>query len=760
MRNDKFSLCIVVVTLLLTACGDSPQQSVQRGEDLLTANRNQEAELEFRKALQADSNLASAQAGLARSLARQGTESEALPEFRRAVRMLPSDPRLLAEYIELLLTGITLVSNPDPVFIQELSNLVEKLKTLNGPAYDRFRLVGAYAAHIKDWPTAIDNFQQAAAVAPPLIFTAPLGLARALYLSGEKAKGVAEVERLLGQNSRSPEAYDMLYFFALYDKDPARGEAVLERAYAATKSANSVLALARHFERNNAHQKALDTLKRLTPRNEEELSIPVGEFLLSAREPGLAIRYFDLVRVPRFKPRAVLRKIEATVLNEQVDQAKKLAESAIAEFPQDHELATQRAAILLRFGNEVERKSAEVAFEELRKKKPDSAHATFNLAVALAAQGRTNEAGNLYREAIRQDQLYIAPKLGLGEIELRLGHGATAARLAQTCLELDPGNWNAKLLLASANAMLGFRDESSKLFRELAKSRPKDNEIKLRVAFQQLAEGKFKDAESAFRSLYEPGNSDYRAVVGLANALSGSGQVQAAIQVLESDIKVQKNPTPLKFILASTMLGAGQIEPASRLSSELLQSTGESLDALLFQSEVLQAQGKVSEALSESLKALAKSPANAGALKRVAFLNHISGSLPEAEKHYRLALQQDKQAWDAANNLATMLTESGKNLDEAERLGRALVEAQPQNPSFQDTLAWALVKRGRPQEAVPMLRSLTQKFPDSALLAYHHGAALLESGQASQGKAQLIAALKKKGDPETLKQISERLKSL
>jgi len=63
------------------------------------------------------------------------------------------------------------------------------------------------------------------------------------------------------------------------------------------------------------------------------------------------------------------------------------------------------------------------------------------------------------------------------------------------------------------------------------------------------------------------------------------------------------------------------------------------------------------------------------------------GEIDRAEKAYRQALELEPRNADACNNLAWLYFESGKNLEEAERLARQAIEFNPAKASiYRDTL--------------------------------------------------------------------------
>src|SRR5260370_32584677 len=65
---------------------------------------------------------------------------------------------------------------------------------------------------------------------------------------------------------------------------------------------------------------------------------------------------------------------------------------------------------------------ARVALEQLVAEAPQLAEAQQRLGLVLSVEGRLGEAETAYRRALALDPEYVAALIGLGEIELQLGH--------------------------------------------------------------------------------------------------------------------------------------------------------------------------------------------------------------------------------------------------------------------------------------------------------------------------------------------------
>lgn len=90
-------------------------------------------------------------------------------------------------------------------------------------------------------------------------------------------------------------------------------------------------------------------------------------------------------------------------------------------------------------------------------------------------------------------------------------------------------------------------------------------------------------------------------------------------------------------------------------------------------------------------------------LYQVAGLYSRVGNSGAADQALAAVLGIDPQFAGANNDLAYSWAQQGKNLDEAEALVKRALSAEPDNPSFLDSMGWVLYKRGKFAEALATL---------------------------------------------------------
>ncbi|HEY2588398.1 MAG TPA: hypothetical protein VGI81_21840, partial [Tepidisphaeraceae bacterium] len=123
-------------------------------------------------------------------------------------------------------------------------------------------------------------------------------------------------------------------------------------------------------------------------------------------------------------------------------------------------------------------------------------------------------------------------------------------------------------------------------------------------------------------------------------------------------------------------------------------------------------------------------------------------------------LRLDPAFAGANNDLAYTWAEQGKNLSEAEQMVRKALTAEPDNPSFLDSMGWVLYKRGRFGEALGELQRAAL-LADPVVLD-HLGDTLYRLGEQAKASAQWQQAAQKLGQPhdddrDDLKKLREQL---
>lgn len=140
-------------------------------------------------------------------------------------------------------------------------------------------------------------------------------------------------------------------------------------------------------------------------------------------------------------------------------------------------------------------------------------------------------------------------------------------------------------------------------------------------------------------------------------------------------------------------------------------------------------------------RALAHDPRFGDAWTALGILLTSQGSLDEANRCYRYALEAGEFNPVAANNLAANLVEQGADLDDALRYGIQALTAAPAAPSVMDTVGWIHYKQGAWEKAALLLADAADQMAEDPVVHYHYGMVLVRRGEKALAVRELEAAL-------------------
>jgi tetratricopeptide (TPR) repeat protein len=188
---------------------------------------------------------------------------------------------------------------------------------------------------------------------------------------------------------------------------------------------------------------------------------------------------------------------------------------------------------------------------------------------------------------------------------------------------------------------------------------------------------------------------------------------------------------------------AGQYEPAVEQYRKIIAAHPKFLRARSLLAEAHQRNHQIEKAVAvlEDTLTVAK-PAEAATIQLL--LGRIyedQGRLELAISSYQAAMAQDSIKAYALNNLALLYALRRNDLESAMPLAEQAEKLDPKHPAIQDTCGWILCLRGKDEEAVAKLVKAKAGLPDLPSVRYHLGKALLKLGRRDEARAELEQAL-------------------
>ena len=330
-----------------------------------------------------------------------------------------------------------------------------------------------------------------------------------------------------------------------------------------------------------------------------------------------------------------------------------------------------------------------------------------NRAILLLGQGDLRQADIILQEILQKDPTQVYALLAQTQVAMSERRLADADRSIAAVLAKTP-NLPAAHAMKGVVLMLQKRpDEARFSFRRAVELQPAYVTPRFYLAVIARSKGEYAAAATEYKGLTE-------VAPGVAAGYLGQAEAQMML----------RNPQEAFRILQSwkSVTGAGVI-PFQVLANLHL------------------ARNEPADAIKELQAALVRAPGDSATLSYLGDAYVASGDQQKAVESYRAALQADPRNQVANNNLAWLLAEQSKDMDEALRLALAATRIDPNYVDALDTLGWVQYRRAEYPNAVTTLAKATKIAPDRTDIAAHLGLAYAKTGSKARALTELRRAL-------------------
>jgi tetratricopeptide (TPR) repeat protein len=313
---------------------------------------------------------------------------------------------------------------------------------------------------------------------------------------------------------------------------------------------------------------------------------------------------------------------------------------------------------------------------------------------------------------------------------------------------------------------LGRGEEALEHFRRARQGAPDDKMSRYLLAATFLRLGRLDEAEAELRQLLEDFPTEVEAQCQLAALGLVRGKVEEAERLAEQAIGLDPASARARALLGEVRYRQGRYAECEGLAREVLKAQPGHTDARLLLAHALARQERLPEAVREVRALLAADPENIPWRYLLSGLHQQMGDQPTAERELLTVLQKKPDHAPSNNDLGYLWADRGINLDQAERMIRAALEADRHNPAYLDSLGWVLYKRGRFEEAARMLQRATELAPElDAVLWDHLGDSLWrlsrtqDAAKAWQKAHAILKAQQGKARHDDLDRVQTKLQS-
>ena len=236
-----------------------------------------------------------------------------------------------------------------------------------------------------------------------------------------------------------------------------------------------------------------------------------------------------------------------------------------------------------------------------------------NLATALQAQDRYDEAITHYRQALTHEGTYAPAYNNLGTALRAQGKVDEAIAAYQRALDLRPEYPDARFNLANAELAKGDPDTAIQQFRETLKRDPDSVETHTNLGIALEGRGDLTGAIAAFREAVRLSPRLSRSYRNLGNALANAGDSRGGVAALSQAVSLDASDADARYDLGSLLLQLEQFPAAAAQFEAAVKINPNAAEAMNNLGIALASQGRLADALRWFERALAARPGFADA---------------------------------------------------------------------------------------------------------------------------------------------------
>jgi Tfp pilus assembly protein PilF len=112
------------------------------------------------------------------------------------------------------------------------------------------------------------------------------------------------------------------------------------------------------------------------------------------------------------------------------------------------------------------------------------------------------------------------------------------------------------------------------------------------------------------------------------------------------------------------------------------------------------------------------------------------------------------------NNLAWLMADTNADLDLALNYAQKAKGLNPNQGEIADTMGWILLKKGLPEQAIPVFQDLVAKVPTNGSYRFHLAKAYAQKGENAKATGELREALKHSPPRDEQQEIQDMLSKM
>jgi tetratricopeptide (TPR) repeat protein len=767
--NHRFAVFLLPMVALLAgflvACSRDPNLAkvkyLESGQRYADKGKYQEAEIQFKNALQLDASYAPARYQLAQTYLKMHQWKPAFEALSRTVELQPDNYLAHIDLLNLVIAGrdfrtaqaeldLLQKKQPDsPAVHLAAANLLiaqEKYEDAQREITTAIRLAPGESEPYERLATLQMRMTQPE--------QAESNFKKAVQLNPKATSSLLALAGYYQSQGRFPEAEQQLRQAISNDADNPEPRANLIRLYMAEGKASE----AEQYARQVTHD---------FPRNSVGYRM-LGDFYFATRNfDGALAEYKTLYREHPGDLQVQKNYLQLLIIKDQLDEAKKLDSLILKANPGDVDALIDRGEMEFRLGDFA---ASVDALQSALRYDPQNGLAYYHLGLAFERLGEPNQAQNAWQSAIGFRPDLSDAQIAMTRAEMRKGDMAGLEHSATEIIRLLPDSPVGYAMRAYSFTQRGQFARAEQDAGEALRRAPQDPSGYLQMGTLNLARKRYPDAESFFRQALDRDSGSAEALAGLMATYLFQNQREKAVAAAEAQIAANPKSSAFYDLLATAQYknrpGAADVDAAELNFKKAIELDKTNTDAWIKLAGLQSAKGQSEEAIATAGQALQVNPKETALYILAGQLYESKQDWSRAADSYQKALDIDPNQPLASNNLAYLLTRTGGNLDIALSLAQNARRGMPDSPNAADTLGWVLYETGAYHAAIDTFQQALKlaeksKVPDSPTVHYHLGMAYEKTGESALARQQLEKVLKispNYSEAEDVRRLLDRLR--
>ncbi len=337
--------------------------------------------------------------------------------------------------------------------------------------------------------------------------------------------------------------------------------------------------------------------------------------------------------------------------------------------------------------------------------------------------------GNLLA-AIAVDPGLVDARLDLAEIYILEKNLVKAKEQLEEVFKISQPGIRVMTLMSGISLLEGDVKEAEKILKTILKERPEYAPAHIRLGMLYRSMGRPDQALECIKTAHKLQPDQTGLVRMMTEIFMAEKKFKEAIDLVNGYMSdgpegLKRDLTPFyENLKGEIYLKSGEHSTALEHFKMAVEKMPDFISPHMHIAAYYKQKGQFHKALAEYQVVEKSQPSYLPAIMAMAVLYDRLENYAMAVVYYRKVLSLSPKHPDAANNLAYILSEDEKSVDEAFELAKIARQQKAKDPNVLDTMGWLYYQKGNYLNARSELQESLKLNPDSPLTCFHYGMTL------------------------------------